>query len=610
MEFNLRQAESFLKWFSEDLTVTLQIFAEAKGAQHLPGHRHGSFEDLTPWVCRANEAGCGVFFMVNEGDGGGRSSSNVVRVRSLVLDLDNAPLQPVYEAAVEPHLIVESSPHRFQVYYLVEDCPLTRFAELQTALALRFGGDVSPKDLARVMRVPGFYHQKQAPFLCHLIHESGAKPYRVQELTEGLGLEQGGGYHNGIVNGAGQGALPRLFEAPIVSGHRHNALVHYAAKYAHLGLESHELRAILTGINAIGCVPPQPQSEVDSIASWAAKAIPREAPTAGFVEEEKSPPLPAPGKQKIVVTNLVEFLVKEHPPREHIIGPFVRQGIGMVYAPAGVGKTHFCLGLAFAAATGGSFLRWEAERVSPVLYIDGELPAYILQERLGRMLRSSGISGAIPFNIITPDEQEDGIMPDLSTGQGQEAVMPAIERAEFIVLDNISTLCRTGKENEAESWIPVQSWALRLRKAGKCVVFVHHAGKGEGASPRGTSKREDVMDVIIGLNRPAGYEAEQGCVFEVAFRKARNFRTADEIRAFEARMDVGVDGCADWRCIPVNERNDRKIEELLNQGLTQRQIAQELAVSPQYVGQEIRRRGLEPNRAGRPKKGVLEVPDF
>jgi hypothetical protein len=67
---------------------------------------------------------------------------------------------------------------------------------------------------------------------------------------------------------------------------------------------------------------------------------------------------------------------------------------------------------------------------------------------------------------------------------------------ELAVLDNCSTLIRSGKENEGDSWLPAQSWALAHRRAGRSIVFVHHDGKG--GQQRGTSHREEIsIDSLI-----------------------------------------------------------------------------------------------------------------
>jgi hypothetical protein len=61
----------------------------------------------------------------------------------------------------------------------------------------------------------------------------------------------------------------------------------------------------------------------------------------------------------------------------------------------------------------------------------------------------------------------------------------------------------TGRENEAESWLPVQQWALSLRRRGISVLLDHHAGRN--GEQRETSKREDVLDTMLTLRHPADY---------------------------------------------------------------------------------------------------------
>jgi len=100
-------------------------------------------------------------------------------------------------------------------------------------------------------------------------------------------------------------------------------------------------------------------------------------------------------------------------------------------------------------------------------------------------------------------------MPDLATAEGQLLIEGIITEAPLIIVDNISTLVRsTERENDAESWREVGAWALRMRQRGRSVLFVHHDGKtGE---QRGTSKREDTLDSVIQLKRPADYAPDQG----------------------------------------------------------------------------------------------------
>ena len=205
------------------------------------------------------------------------------------------------------------------------------------------------------------------------------------------------------------------------------------------------------------------------------------------------------------------------PEREMIVAPFLpTQGLCLLYAKRGVGKTHVAIGIGYAVATGGKFLKWHAPKPRKVLYIDGEMPAVSMQERLRRIAATEDRKLPDPsyFRLITPDLQE-GSMPDLSTREGRAILEAYIGDSDLIIVDNLSSLFRNGIENEAESWQPVQEWALQIRKSGKSILFIHHAGKG--GQQRGTSKKEDTLDAVVTLKQPQGYRADRGACFEVHF---------------------------------------------------------------------------------------------
>lgn len=107
------------------------------------------------------------------------------------------------------------------------------------------------------------------------------------------------------------------------------------------------------------------------------------------------------------------------------------------------------------------------------------MPAKALQDRLD--LIDSGVGGHCPqddyLKILTPDIQPCG-MPNFASPEGHMQIAPFVEDRDLIVLDNLATLCRGGRENETESWRPIQEWLLSMRRQGKSVLLVHHAGRG------------------------------------------------------------------------------------------------------------------------------------
>jgi putative DNA primase/helicase len=283
--------------------------------------------------------------------------------------------------------------------------------------------------------------------------------------------------------------------------------------------------------------------------------------------------------RKITVVSIYDFLTKEFPPRENLLTPWLpMQGLALVFAARGIGKTFFALNVAYAVACGGEYLGWKTEKPHGVLFIDGEMPASVLQDRLARIAETNELEPVAPLKIITPDLQESG-MVDLTDSEDQEALLPYLDGVDLIIADNLSTLCRTGKENEAESWLPIQGWALRQRAAERSVLFIHHAGKS--GAQRGTSRREDILDTVINLRRPANYDPSQGCVFELHFEKNRGFHGDDAAPLMAQLMDM--DGRQVWIKKSIDESTYEKVVKLSNDGLNPTEIADTLDIHKSNV---------------------------
>jgi KaiC/GvpD/RAD55 family RecA-like ATPase len=273
------------------------------------------------------------------------------------------------------------------------------------------------------------------------------------------------------------------------------------------------------------------------------------------------------------------------PPRKQVFDPWLpEQGLAMVYAPRGIGKTFFALEIALAIATGGEFLGWKANTKTPVFYIDGEMSQSDLQKRFNMLIKNNQKIDDGYFNILTPDRQKKG-MPNLSDPVDQEKLYSLLGDAKVIVIDNISTLCRGGKENDAESWDSVQNWALRLKAEGRTVLFVHHAGKNGGQ--RGTSKREDVLDTVLCLKRPENYKASEGARFEVHFEKSRGF-SGEESKSFETQLILNRDRVFEWTKKDLSDNTYEKVIKLKRSGLKQTDIVKELSLDKSGVSRYVK----------------------
>lgn len=284
-----------------------------------------------------------------------------------------------------------------------------------------------------------------------------------------------------------------------------------------------------------------------------------------IVEKTPDHKLPQP-KKCLRAVSLSEFFSMELPKRELLLTPFLpSQGLCLLYAKRGVGKTHVALGIGYAVATGGTFLKWSAPCPKRVLYLDGEMPAISMQERLLKLSRANSMP--LPdqehFRLITPDLQE-GPIPNLISREGQQALEEYFEDFDLLILDNLSSLVRNLDENKADDWQPIQDWALGLRRAGKSILFVHHAGKG--GMQRGTSKREDILDTVITLHQPKGYRQDQGAFFEVHYEKARDFCGADA-EPFSVRFAEVEGGGSEWIIEDASADEDTVVvAKLVNEG--------------------------------------------
>jgi hypothetical protein len=93
------------------------------------------------------------------------------------------------------------------------------------------------------------------------------------------------------------------------------------------------------------------------------------------------------------------------PERRSFLFPWLtEQSMTLVYSWRGTGKSFFTLGIINAVTRGESFGPWEAVEPVPCLYLDGEMPAGMLQERAeGMGIGGPGTkTGPADFNELCP----------------------------------------------------------------------------------------------------------------------------------------------------------------------------------------------------------------
>lgn len=286
----------------------------------------------------------------------------------------------------------------------------------------------------------------------------------------------------------------------------------------------------------------------------------------------------------LAIHDVRDFVTMKIPPRDMLLAPWLESAsLAMIYAHRGVGKTHVAMHIAHALATGGEFLKWKAAKAVPVLYLDGEMPAPSMQDRWRALISTTGKEPAPGMlRLVSRDLQPLAELPNLASVDGQAEISRQLAGVRVLILDNLSSLMHGVKENEAEGWEGVGQWAIKERALGRTVIFVHHAGKNGGQ--RGSSKREDLLDVVIKLDRPTDYRPEQGARFSVHFEKARSL-CGPAVAPFEAQLDPDGTGETRW---DVREAEDNvRLLELREQGLSMEAIAAAVGVNKSTVKRRL-----------------------
>lgn len=127
----------------------------------------GRLQDLLPRLEALNRQGAGIFLTVNQVKGRRRKAEDVTAIRALFVDGDTGPIPKVWGKPTKeilehkPGFLHARNPSKWAAFWpLAEGEDPRRFRAAQLALADFYKSDKAVADLPRVMRLPGFLHQK------------------------------------------------------------------------------------------------------------------------------------------------------------------------------------------------------------------------------------------------------------------------------------------------------------------------------------------------------------------------------------------------------------------------------------------------------------------
>lgn len=185
---NFVEAARFLARLDED-AETFQFWAlpESGDTGDLrPSYRTGAIEDaaIQDWMQQSQSLGCGIFVTVNAFPAGApRRLEFLDRIRAVWIEDDWGNIPPL---PLDPSLIVETSPGKRHLYYLVDGLDQADHRGVMERLVRDYRSDPNVKDAARVLRLPGSVHLKdpQNPSMVRVVQDNAALPYSAAAIID------------------------------------------------------------------------------------------------------------------------------------------------------------------------------------------------------------------------------------------------------------------------------------------------------------------------------------------------------------------------------------------------------------------------------------------
>jgi hypothetical protein len=132
-----------------------------------------------------NGKGYGIFRTVNEFEGK-RQIACLKQINAWYVEIDGGDkkmqLERIRKTPIYPTRVVESK-NGYHLYFNAIEALLDNYAQIMHGLRFHFKGDSKAKDVARVLREPGFYHWKDPnnPFMVREIFVCEAR-YREKDM--------------------------------------------------------------------------------------------------------------------------------------------------------------------------------------------------------------------------------------------------------------------------------------------------------------------------------------------------------------------------------------------------------------------------------------------
>ena len=241
------EAEQFLTLLDPTATKFLFVtFDDCKNKNYnLTRNFYGTFAEHKDTLADLNSQGAGIFVTVNKTKGNRRRKEDFIIARAIWQEDD---IDSTKRPDIQPHIIVESSPNHFHRYWLTIQTDIPRWERAQLQMVRHFDSDPGAKDIARVLRLPGFRNNKRNADV-RLLSITSHEPYSWEEMERALLIPQPETHTNSAANPPPQESTLSQYVAQIKSGeHLHAPLRAIMMINANKGEDREYNKVICTGL--------------------------------------------------------------------------------------------------------------------------------------------------------------------------------------------------------------------------------------------------------------------------------------------------------------------------------------------------------------------------
>jgi hypothetical protein len=213
------------------------------------------------------------------------------------------------------------------------------------------------------------------------------------------------------------------------------------------------------------------------------------------IQQEAAPTIATPSTDPLATwyVDWAQLWSTENQQGEWLCEPLLARGRAhALYAGAKSGKSLLLLELAAALATGKPVLNLPKREPIPVLYIDYEMTGADVRDRLEAFGYSKDDNMEHLHYVLLPS------IGGLDTKAGADVVIAAVtqKNIQLVIIDTTARAVE-GEENDADTLRAFYRWSgVALKSLGVTWVRADHAGKDSAKGQRGSSAKNDDVDVV------------------------------------------------------------------------------------------------------------------